>query len=193
MWISGRDYAMNEKKSPFGDLCYKYRGRDHLTQQAMGQKIEELGYSLGNLSGGNRQPVISQFEREIDPEGAEHKQHRDPPLDYVEACAKLFNLSSEQKHTLFEAALHSSEYITINTKAIEGEIKNDIIRIIISIILSCAEIDKLKKEDKGRKIETPLHPDQRYLLTIWDLLIKASKEYFDVIKQHALEYKSHTS
>jgi hypothetical protein len=182
--------AMNEKKSPFGDLCHQYRGSNHLSEQTMGQKIEELGYRLGAKPGGNKQPVVSQFEREIDPEDAKRRQHRDPPLEYVETCAKLFMLSSEQKYALFEAALQSSEKIVINKKAIEGGIKDDIIQLITSLILSFTEMDKIIEKDKKRGY---LDGSQLKLKHYWEALNKASQGFIEEIKKHALEYKNPSS
>jgi hypothetical protein len=182
---------MNDKKSPFGDLCHQYRVRDHLTQQEMGVKIEELEHRLWANQGGNKQPLISQFEREIDPEGAEHKQHRDPPLDYVEACAKLFNLSSEQKYALFEAALQSSEKIVISTKSIEGNLKDNIIQIITSLMLlpstRIGELTKLEEEERLGDIK------DAKLLTLfryWSALKIASKNFIKEIRQFAPDNKS---
>jgi hypothetical protein len=114
----------------------------------MGRRIEELGYKLGARPGSNKQPVVSQFEREPDPADSDRKQHRDPPLGYIEACAKLFDLSSGQKYTLFVAALQSSEKIVIDKKAIEGELQDSIINILAALILSCTEVSKVKEEYK---------------------------------------------
>ncbi|MDR2010725.1 MAG: hypothetical protein LBQ22_09615 [Bacteroidales bacterium] len=185
---------MNEKKSPFGDLCHQHRGKFHLSEQAMGQKIEELGYKLGNKPDSNKQPVVSQFEREIDPVNVDRKQHRDPPLEYVETCAELFKLSSPEKYSLFVAALDSSEKIVIDKDAIEGGIKTEIIKIVTSLLLACTELDKIiaKDEDNKKKNTHYIYSDdkrERELLEKWKHFINAFQSLIEEIEQHPLEYK----
>jgi hypothetical protein len=187
---------MNEKKSPFGDLCHQYRGNLHLSEQAMGQKIEELGYKLGAKPGSNKQPVISQFERVIDPEGAIRKQHRDPPLEYVEACAKLFELSSEQKYSLFVAALQSSEKIVFDGKAIEGSIKDSMIKIIASLIVSCTEADKaitIIEKNKNKLYVPQEYYQAGKIMERLNAFKSASECFIKEINQLSLEYKVSSS
>jgi hypothetical protein len=182
---------MNEKKSVFGDLCHQFRGRLHLSEQTMGQKIEERGYKLGVKPGSNKQPVISQFEREIAPLNASHKKHRDPPLEYVEACAKLFELKSSEKYSLFVAALNSSERIVIDKNAIEGNAKDRIINIIGSLLLSCTKLDEIIEKDKKEILfrQSASYQDKD-LVDAWNTLEKASQNFSEKIKQHPLEYNN---
>jgi hypothetical protein len=190
---------MNEKKSPFGDLCHQYRGRLHFSEQAMGQKIEEMGYRLGDKPGSNKQPVISQFERESDLPDSGHKLHRDPPLEYVEACAGLFGLSFTEKYSLFVAALKSSKKLVIDEKVIKGAVKDSIIRVIASLILSCTEADKaitLIDEDKNQPIDK--YSLDKYseiqsaktVLEKWSNLVKSAESIIDEINQQIPDTKN---
>jgi FtsZ-binding cell division protein ZapB len=156
-----------------------------MTEQDMGEKIEEMGYKLGITSGNNKQPLISQYERIIGPDSVSQKQHRDPPLDYVETCAKLFKLPPLEKYGLFVAALQSSENIVISKKSIEGFIENDIIKIIASIILSSNEIAKIN--EKEAELLEELGGDERYsahnkLRSENEKLFDAWKAWNEIIK-----------
>jgi hypothetical protein len=171
---------MKGKKSSFGELCHRYRGTK-MTEQDMGEKIEEMGYKLGINPGKNKQPLISQYERIIGPDSVSQKQHRDPPLDYVETCAKLFELPPLEKYGLFVAALQSSENIVISKKSIEGYIENEIIKVIVSIILSSneiaknnAKVDKLI-ETEGPSAQVKLENKETELFDAWNNMIKSSE------------------
>jgi hypothetical protein len=163
---------MNNKKSPFGDLCHMYRVRQYPSEAEMGQKIEELGCKLGSKPGSNRQPVISQFERAISSQEAPNKQHRDPPLDYVEACAQLFKLNPAQKYDLFVAALYSSEKIVIDTAAIDEE-KNTILCFLAALFIASKKGFKTLIYDE----------DSNGLYNAWQGLKNASDRFVDEIKK----------
>ena len=149
---------------------------------------------MGNKPDSNKQPVVSQFEREIDPVNVDRKQHRDPPLEYVETCAELFKLSSPEKYSLFVAALDSSKKIVIDKDAIEGGIKTEIIKIVTSLLLSCTELDKIiAKDEDSKKKNThytyPYDERERELLEKWKCFIDAFQCLIEELKQHPLEYK----
>jgi hypothetical protein len=165
---------MNDKKSPFGDLCHMHRVSLHLSEAEMGQKIEELGCKLGSKQGSNRQPVISQFERAIDPPGVPRKQHRDPPLNYVETCARLFELNLVQRYELFVAALDSSEKIVIDKAAIDEEMKK-----IMSCLLAALFVSSKKD------VKTLIDDDNNNSLynKAWIGLKNAPDRFIDEIKK----------
>lgn len=163
---------MNDKKSPFGDLCHMHRVSLHLSEAEMGQKIEELGCKLGSKQGSNRQPVISQFERAIDPPGVPRKQHRDPPLNYVETCARLFELNPVQRYELFVAALDSSEKIVIDKAAIDEE-KNTILCFLAALFIASKKGFKTLIYDE----------DSNGLYNAWQDLKNASDRFIDEIKK----------
>jgi len=185
---------MNEKKSLFGDLCYRYRGKLHITEQEMGEKIEKLGYKLGKEKGKNKQPLISQFERKME-KGTGWKQHRDPPLEYVEVCAKLFELAPSEKYDLFIAALQSSEKLIFDRNTIDGEIEKESISIILSLILSGKKLGNIIKKYKENKQKSRLYTypedknDMDYVLA-WEKLLNTSQQMIDLVKKDHFDYYS---
>jgi hypothetical protein len=98
----------------------------------MGIEIEKLGYKLGKKSDSSRQSPINMLEHSIDPPDAPRKQHRDPPLEYVEVCSQLFKLSPSEKYGLFTAALNSSEKIVIDPDLFASTIKELLTDVIVS-------------------------------------------------------------
>jgi len=181
---------MNDKKSPFGDLCHQYRGKIHLSEQEMGKKIEELGYKLGKDKGKNKQPLISQFERKLEPEGPSRTQHRDPPLDYVEVCARVFKLAPPEKYDLFIAALQSSEKLVFDRNAIDdGEIEKEIISIVLSLILSGKKLGNIVKNHKENKQKSlsytyPENDDDRKYYLAWEKLLNTSQEMIEIVRNN---------
>jgi hypothetical protein len=169
---------MNDKKSLFGDLCHMHRVRLHLSEAEMGQKIEELGYKLGSKPGSSRQPVISQFERAIDPPGATRKHHRDPPLDYVETCARLFKLNPAQRYDLFVAALKSSEKVIIDEVIINDKIKETILCLLAALLMSGKEFSSLFTYNRYA-----LNTADKDFLNAWEALKSASDRLIKELKE----------
>jgi len=186
---------MNDTKSPFGDLCYQYRGKLHIKEHEMGIKIVELGYELGKKKGSDKQPLISQFERKQEPDGPGSKQHRDPPLDYVEVCARVFELAPPEKFDFFIAALQSSEKLIFDRNAINGEVEKEIISIILSLILSGKELGNIIKthNEKKQKSLRYIYPDNKNdidYLSAWEMLVKGSQKLIDLVKTNPNNYYS---
>jgi hypothetical protein len=185
--------VMDEKKSLFGVLCVINRAKHHIKEKEMGQKIEDLGYKLGREKGSNKQPLISQFERKLEPDGPGRTQHRDPPLDYVEVCAKLFELSPPEKYDLFIAALQSSEKLIFDRNAIDGEIEEEIISIILSLILSGKKLGNIVKKHQENKQKSllyvyPENTNDREYYFAWDNLSKASQRLIEVVRKNYFDY-----
>ena len=185
---------MNQKKSIFGDLCHQYRGRLHISEREMGKKIGESEYKIGKNPRNNKQPVISQFERILDHGNTKRKQHRDPPLEYVEACSKVFGLPASEKFGLFASAFLSSEEIVFKKKAIEGFLEPEIIDIFISLILSGSKIGQIMKtheENKKKSLNyvSPNNIDEMKLLSVWDRFSESAKYFVESIKNSHFEYK----
>jgi hypothetical protein len=184
---------MSLKKSAFGELCHKHRGK--MTEQEMSKTFieDDIGYKLGKKPAKSKQSLISQFEREFDPEGAIRKQHRDPPLEYVEACAKLFELPLSEKYDLFVSALQSSENIVFDKNNIEGHIKREIIEIILSLILSgrkLGNIIKKHQENKRKSLSytSPNNDTDMQFIFAWEQLLKASQDMINVVKRNDFKY-----
>jgi hypothetical protein len=194
---------MNEKKSPFGMLCKSYRARLSFNETDMGEKIEELGYSLGKKSGSSRQAAINMFEHSIDPPDASRKQHRDPPLDYVEACAELFKFSTPEKYELFCAALNSSEKIIIDPALFDSlektiadppisdsknesnaklTIKDILVAVIVSLYLGREKIPEIEK----KFLKNPYSKENKKSYESWSTLQCAVDGFVDLVKRDAL-------
>jgi len=187
---------MKKTKSRFGITCASKRGR--LSEQDMGREIENLGYKLGKDLNSNKQPVISQFEHELDGDEAKRKQHRDPPLDYVETCATLFKLSKVEEYGLFIDALMSSETIAIDAEVLDGVLKEDIIKVIAALVLSnselkyCVEKEKsLRESDKAMQYCNFMSSNKK-LLDAWKTVVKSSQEIVNEIKYLAYKKNNNT-
>lgn len=198
MRIVWYNVTMSLKKSLFGELCRRHRR--NMTEQEMAKKILEMenSYKLGKKPAKSKQPLVSQFEREFDLKGIQRKQHRDPPLDYVETCANLFELSPPDKYDLFVAAMQSSKKIIFDKKNIEGHIEIEIINIFLSLIFSGKELGNIVKThlEKKAKTLTYVYPDNdkdKQLLLAWEELSKAAQQMINAVRQNHHKYSSNDS
>jgi hypothetical protein len=176
---------MNEKKSPFGILCRTHRARLSLNETDMGVKIEELHYPLGKKSGSSRQSPVNMFEHSKDPPDTSRKQHRDPPLEYVEVCSVLFDLSPPEKYELFRTALDSSEKIFVDPDVFDPSMRGLLIDAITCLYLGREKIPEMEEECGSSPYN--LRDEDRDLSKKWGGFKKALIELAEVLKNHKLE------
>jgi hypothetical protein len=151
----------------------------------MGVEIEKLGYKLGKKSESSKQSPINMLEHSIDPPNTSRKQHRDPPLEYVEACSQLFELSPPEKYELLTAALNSSEKIVIDLDLFDSTIKELLIDVIVSLYLGCEKLPEIEIECDSLKYS--LKDEDKDLSKKWDAFKKAVNEIANIMKNRALE------
>jgi hypothetical protein len=177
------------KKSAFGALCDSYRSKRQLSIADMAEALERQGYKLGKTGNPkSQQPLISQYERRIGETGLDRKKHLDPPLEYVEACAKLFNLDLSQKYELFVAAINSSLTIKIEQVIPKGAIRDVMTSIIASLYLGRDLIPQA--ESMVRKYtEHGVEQNVRKLLHTWSAFQERSTYFIEAIKTFDLDKK----
>jgi transcriptional regulator with XRE-family HTH domain len=166
---------MNDKKSAFGKMCEKLRVDEGMSEEEMGQK---LGYKAKTA-----QATISTFERKLDNRGTAKGKHRDPTLQYVEKCAKLFGLDSIQKFELFYAALDSCEELRIDMSAVHPHLKKLFIRLVLAIVLG-----KSVCPQDGSSDFAPFGPKNVNLNDAWKELQASSNTFLELIKSYRLSY-----
>ena len=185
---------MDKSKSAFGVLCEMYRVRFRLSMEEMAKEIEKLSYKLGRKRESKKQPLISQFERRAGDDTISQNQHRDPPLEYVEVCSRLFELSSTDKFDFFVSALQSSEKIDFKKQAIEGYIEKEILDIIVALILSGSKLGPIvethikNRKNPNKNYYYPDKPHESLLVQAWDDFIKGAHRLVDEVKKNDFTY-----
>jgi hypothetical protein len=180
------------KKSDFGALCDSYRGKRQMSIADMAEALERQGYKLGKTGNPkSQQPLISQYERRIGDTELDRKKHLDPPLKYVEACAKLFNLNTVEKYEFLVAALNSSSIIKIDKVIPKGKIRDEMTSILASLYLGGDMIPmemsvESKQQDGMTVIASPNKKDEE-LMIAWDTFVYGANKLSEAIKTNAFK------
>jgi hypothetical protein len=186
------------KKSVFGALCHSYRSKRQFSIADMAEALERQGYKLGKgrkadtaSKPTNHQPLITHYEHLIEELVTNRKYHDDPPMEYVEAVAKLFNLSPSEKHELFVAAINSSINIKLNKVIPKGAIRDVMTSILASLYLGGdmipMEMSVESKQQDGMTIISSSNKEGDELKLAWDTFVSEANKLSEAIKTNALK------
>jgi hypothetical protein len=187
------------KKSDFGALCDSYRSKRQMSIADMAEALERQGYKLGKgrkadtaSKPTNHQPLITHYEHRIGDTELDRKKHLDPPLKYVEACAKLFNLNTVEKYELFAAAINSSSTIKIDQVISKGAIRNVMTSIIAALCLGRDLIPQVESI-AAENAEYNIKQNEKKLLKSWSAFQERNTYFIEAIKKFDIEVEQNIS